>query len=435
MKELPKVAIVGRTNVGKSTLINRIATSQHAIVDDTPGVTRDRNYIQADWRGRDFILIDTGGFVFGETTSISEAVVKQALYAIEEADLVLFVVDATAGVLPDDEDIARVLRTTKKSVVLVVNKVDSPLREIDKHVFYKLGLGEPYTISALHGIDVGDLLDKIIKLLPEKEVVEEKEEVLSFAIVGRPNVGKSSILNYLVGEERGIVNEIAGTTREAIDTIFEKNDKKYRIIDTAGIRRKKELKDVEYYGFVRTLRALEKADLALMIIDGSEGATEQDQKIAELVQERGCATIVLINKWDLVSKEKTKKILQEVDWRLRFISYAPRICVSALTGENIEKIFPLINSVLEEFKKRISTSRLNTYLQRLKEEGHVLLKDRKRLKITYLTQAETKPPTFVFFVNHPEIVISSYAAYLENKLREAFGFLGTPIRIKFKKKV
>lgn len=433
MEKLPIVAVVGGVNVGKSTLVNRIATGQYAIVDDMPGVTRDRNYIQADWRGRDFVLIDTGGFDFGERTSISKAVAKQALYAIDEADLIIFVVDVATGILPDDEEIAKVLRGANKPVILVVNKVDSSLREEELPVFYKLGLGEPFPVSALHGVNIGDLLDIMIQKLPEGKEIEE-EDIVSIAIVGKPNVGKSSILNWLLGEERVIVNEVAGTTREAIDTILSKDNEKYRVIDTAGIRRKKELKDVEYYGFVRTLRALERADLALIVVDGSEGVTEQDQKIAELVQERGCGTIVLINKWDLVTEKKASKVLQDAEWRLRFIDYAPKISVSALTGKKMEKVLPLVNSVFQEYEKRIPTSRLNGCLQRLKEEGHTLSKGGKSLKLSYLTQVKTKPPTFVFFVNHPEIVTSSYSAYLENRLRENFGFFGVPIRLRFKKK-
>jgi GTP-binding protein len=304
---LPLVAIVGRPNVGKSTLVNRIATGQRAIVDERAGITRDRNYIQADWGGRCFTLIDTGGLDFTPTLPISEAVTKQALLAVEEADAIIFVVDGTTGPLPDDEEISKILRVCKKPVFLVVNKIDHPSRELAKYTFYELGLGDPWEVSALHGLGIGDLLDELVKSLPP-EVVEAEEEALSVAIVGHPNVGKSSILNRLLGWERVIVSEVPGTTRDAVDTILERDGKKYRFIDTAGLRRRKKLKGVEYYGFVRTLRVLDGTDLALIVLDAVEGATERDQKIAELAEGKGCASIILVNKWDLI---EGKRLLRE----------------------------------------------------------------------------------------------------------------------------
>ncbi|MEW6188880.1 MAG: ribosome biogenesis GTPase Der [Actinomycetota bacterium] len=430
---LPLVAIVGRANVGKSMLVNRIAVSSEAIVDKVPGVTRDRNYIQADWRGRSFTLIDTGGLDFTKSLPMSEAVVKQALLAMEEADAIIFVVDGLSGLLPDDKEIANILRTSNKPVLLVVNKVDDLTRDEAKYQFYELGLGEPLAISAMHGLGIGDLLDELVQFLPK--AIEERREELSVAIVGRPNVGKSSILNRLLGQERAIVNEIPGTTRDAIDTLLVRDGKRYRFIDTAGLRRKGRIKkDIEYYGFVRALRALDVADVALIILDALEGATEQDQKVGELAESRRCASIILLNKWDLVKKEIAEDLILNVKYKFRFLDYAPMLCVSALTGEGIGNIFPNLDIIANEYKKRISTPKLNDFIQRLRVEGYVPTKRGRKLKISYVTQVGTKPPVFVFFVNRPEIVDPSYQRYLRNKIREIFGFNGCPLRLKFRKK-
>ncbi len=430
---LPLVAIVGRANVGKSMLVNRIAASSEAIVDKVPGVTRDRNYIQADWRGRSFTLIDTGGLDFTKSLPMSEAVVKQALLAVEEADAIIFVVDGLSGLLPDDNEIANILRTSNKPVLLAVNKVDDLTRDEAKYQFYELGLGEPLAISAMHGLGIGDLLDELVQFLPK--AIEERREELSVAIVGRPNVGKSSILNRLLGQERAIVSEIPGTTRDAIDTLLVRDGQRYRFIDTAGLRRKGRIKeDIEYYGFVRALRTLDVADVALIILDALEGATEQDQKVGELAESRGCASIILLNKWDLVKKKSTEDLILNVKYRFRFLYYAPLLCVSALTGEGIGNIFPNLDIIANEYKKRISTPKLNDFIQRLLAEGYILTKRGRKLKISYVTQVGTKPPVFVFFMNHPEIVDPSYQRYLGNKIRETFGFKGCPLRLKFRKK-
>ncbi|MDI6688968.1 MAG: ribosome biogenesis GTPase Der [Actinomycetota bacterium] len=430
---LPLVAIVGRANVGKSMLVNRIAASSEAIVDKVPGVTRDRNYIQADWRGRSFTLIDTGGLDFTKSLPMSEAVVKQVLLAVEEADAIIFVVDGLSGLLPDDNEIANILRTSNKPVLLAVNKVDDLTRDEAKYQFYELGLGEPLAISAMHGLGIGDLLDELVQFLPK--AIEERREELSVAIVGRPNVGKSSILNRLLGQERAIVSEIPGTTRDAIDTLLVRDGKRYRFIDTAGLRRKGRIKeDIEYYGFVRALRTLDVADVALIILDALEGATEQDQKVGELAESRGCASIILLNKWDLVKKKSTENLILNVKYRFRFLYYAPLLCISALTGEGIGDIFPNLDIIANEYKKRISTPKLNDFIQRLLAEGYILTKRCRKLKISYVTQVGTKPPVFVFFVNHPEIVDPSYQRYLGNKIRETFGFKGCPLRLKFRKK-
>lgn len=431
---LSLVAIVGRQNVGKSTLVNRIATGQQAIVDERAGITRDRNYIQADWRGRCFTLIDTGGLDFARVLSISEAVTKQALLAVEEADVIIFVVDGTTGPLPDDEEVSKILRVSKKPVFLVVNKIDHPSRELAKYAFYELGLGDPWEVSALHGLGIGDFLDELVKSLPP-EAVEAEEEALSIAIVGHPNVGKSSILNRLLGWERVIVSEVPGTTRDAVDTILERDGKRYRFIDTAGLRRRKKLRDVEYYGFVRTLRALDGASLALIVLDAAEGATEQDQKIAELAEGKGCASIILVNKWDLIEgEEAAQSAIQGVNWRMRFINYSPKLLVSALTGRGIEEIYPIVDRVAEEYLKRVPTPQLNVFVQRLREEEYVPSRGGERLKIFYATQFKTAPPGFVFFVNHPQVINTSYRRYLENKLRESFGFMGCPLGLRFRKK-
>jgi len=432
---LPLVAIVGRPNVGKSTFVNRIAISSETIVDETPGVTRDRNYLDADWRGKNFTLIDTGGLDLAQKFSISESMTRQALLAVEEADLIVFLVDAKTGLLPDDEDIAKVLRRSNKPVLLVVNKVDNPQWDGDKHQFYKLGLGEPLIISALHGLGTGDLLDEFFSNLPEVPA-EVEEEALSIAIVGRPNVGKSSIFNKLLGEERVIVNELPGTTRDAIDTLVTIGDKKYRFIDTAGLRRHGKVKeDVEYYSFVRALRALDRADMALIVVDTSEGATEQDQRVAELAESRGCGLIIVLNKWDLVKDvEVQERVLFDLSYKMRFISYAPVLKISALTGRGMSQVSKCIDAVEQEYNKRISTPDLNRFLVELKEEGFAPVKKNKKLRLAYATQVKTAPPAFVFFVNNPELADSNYQRYLKGRLRSQFEFVGCPILIRIRKK-
>ncbi len=432
---LPLVAVVGRPNVGKSTFINRVAVCSETIVDEMPGVTRDRNYIEADWGGKSFTLIDTGGLDFAKELPIAESIAQQALLAVEEANFIIFIVDAKIGLLPGDADIAKVLRNSNKPVLLTLNKVDNPEWDGDKHQFYKLGLGEPFLISSLHGLGIGDLLDELLSKLPA--VSEEiHEEALSVAIVGRPNVGKSSLLNRLLGEERVIVNEVPGTTRDAIDTIVLIENKKIRFIDTAGLRKRGKIKeDVEYYSFVRALRALDRADIALAVVDASEGATEQDQRVAELAESRGCGLIILVNKWDLIKDpDVQKKLLSDLGYKMRFINYAPVLKVSALTGKSIPRIFELIDVVEQEYGKRISTSDLNSFLVKLKEAGFSPTKRNKKLRLSYATQVKTAPPTFVFFVNHPGLADANYQRYIKGRLRTQFGFEGCPIFIRFRKK-
>lgn len=431
---LPLVAIVGRPNVGKSTLVNRIALEQLAIVDKKPGITRDRNYVQADWAGKTFTVIDTGGLDFAGSLEIVKSIRKQALLAIDEANAIILMVDGLTGPLASDEEIAEVLRSCQKPVLLTVNKIDDIRHEANIYPFYELGLGEPLGISALHGLGIGDLLDKLCTLLPETELIEE--EILNIAIVGRPNVGKSSIFNYLAGQERAVVSEIPGTTRDAIDTIIIRNDKKYCFVDTAGFKKRAKIAEaVEYYGTVRTLRALDRAQIALIVIDATEGATEQDQKIASFAASRGCAVLILINKWDLVKKEiySVSDFTASVKQKLRLLGYAPALTVSALTGQGISKIYALIDALTAQYYKKISTHKLNDFVKQL-SEGYVVSKKRKRLKISYASQVRVAPPGFLFFVNHTELVNFIYKRYLENKIRQSFNLEGCPIRLYFRKK-
>ncbi len=428
------VAIVGRPNVGKSTLVNRIISGRHAIVDELEGVTRDRNYVKTDWAGRTFTLVDTGGFMFGEKEELAAPIRNQALLAVEEADAIIFVVDGKSGLLPDDKEIAQILRQQKKPVFLVVNKVDDVSKESNKFPFYALGIGEPYAISATHGLGIGDLLDEVAKALPVEKTEEEEKNVVSIAIVGKPNAGKSSILNRLLGEVRAIVSNIPGTTRDAVDTVVEKNGKCYQFIDTAGLRQRKKIEGVEYYGMVRALRAIDRADIVLLVLDASLGITEQDQKIADFAKSRGCATIVLLNKWDLVDIEKVDDLHFNLERKLRFISYAPVLKISALKNKGINKIYPIIDKITEEYFKQIATSKINKLVQEIKVKGHTVSKGTKKLNLSYVTQVKTGPPSFLFFVNEPKLINIYYVRYLTGEIRNAFGFEGVPIRLRFRKK-
>lgn len=432
---LPLIAVVGRPNVGKSTFINRVAITSKTIVDKIPGVTRDRNYIDTDWAGNYFTLIDTGGFDFGNDQPFAGEITEQAIIAVEEANAIIFIVDAKSGLMPDDEDIAKILRESNKPVLLAINKVDNPKWDGDKYEYYKLGLGDPFVISSLHGIGIGDLLDSAVKELPQsKETMEE--EILSVAIIGRPNVGKSSIFNKLLGEDRVIVSDIPGTTRDSIDTIIEIDDRRMQFIDTAGLRRKGKITESpEYYSLVRALRSVDRADMALLIIDSFEGATEQDQRIAEMAESRGCGIIIILNKWDLVKDADVReKLLSELAYKMRFIEYAPVLKVSALTGKGTPRIFEAIETVESEYTKRVSTPELNKLLLELKAVGFAPTKKSKKLRLSYATQVGVAPPTFVFFVNHPDLAKNNYHRYIKGKLRETFGFIGCPIFLRFRKK-
>lgn len=436
----PVVAIVGRPNVGKSTLVNRLAGTNDAIVHESRGVTRDRSYHDADWNGREFILVDTGGIEPMKSDDVfSTSIRDQALAAAEEADVVLFVVDGSVGVTEEDESVARMLKRVKKPILLLVNKLDNPAREDERlWEFYSLGIGDPRPISAHHGHGTGDLLDEVVALLPEEEDSEPElyPDALGVAIIGRPNAGKSSLFNKVIGSERSIVSDIAGTTRDAIDTYIERDGRRYRLVDTAGIRKKSTVyENIEYYSMVRGLRAIDRADVALLVVDSGVGMTEQDQKVANLAIERGCALVILLNKWDLLDDDyKREKALDTVARRMTLAPWAPMLRISALTGRSVEKIWKLIDEAAAERAKTISTSALNRFLTGLREFGHTIVDGKRRLRMHYVTQTGTNPPAFTFFVNHPDLVNDTYRRYVENRMRTVFGFKGTPIRLYFHKK-
>ena len=433
---LPIVAIVGRPNVGKSTMVNRLAENNEAIVHEMRGVTRDRSYHEADWNGRSFTLIDTGGIEMGSDDAFQSSITSQALAATEEADVIVFLVDGKTGINADDEEVARILRRSKKPVLLAVNKLDSVKQEGELWEFYQLGLGDPRPVSALHGTGTGDLLDEIVSLFPEDKTEEDVLDSINVAIIGRPNAGKSSLTNKLTNNERSIVSDVAGTTRDAIDTVVEHEGTYYTIVDTAGLRKKSVVhEDEEYYGFVRAMRAIDRAQVVLLVIDATLGLTDQDQRVAGMAAERGCAMVVLLNKWDLVEGPEAKaEIRERIEDRLTFVGYAPVIAISALSGKNVHRIWNAIDTAYQNYSSVISTSRLNVWLQDIREFGHTISKGKRILKLKYVTQTGTEPPFFTFFCNHPDLVEPSFERYLENRLRSAFGFEGTPIRMKFKKK-
>lgn len=433
---LPIVAIVGRPNVGKSTMVNRLAENNEAIVHEMRGVTRDRSYHEADWNGRSFTLIDTGGIEMGSDDAFQSSITSQALAATEEADVIVFLVDGKTGINADDEEVARILRRSKKPVLLAVNKLDSVKQEGELWEFYQLGLGDPRPVSALHGTGTGDLLDEIVSLFPEDKVEEDVLDSINVAIIGRPNAGKSSLTNKLTNDNRSIVSDVAGTTRDAIDTVVEHEGTYYTIVDTAGLRKKSVVhEDVEYYGFVRAMRAIDRAQVVLLVIDATLGLTDQDQRVAGMAAERGCAMVVLLNKWDLVEGPEAKaEIRERIEDRLTFVGYAPVIAISALSGKNVHRIWNAIDTAYQNYSSVISTSRLNVWLQDIREFGHTISNGKRILKLKYVTQTGTEPPFFTFFCNHPDLVEPSFERYLENRLRSTFGFEGTPIRLKFKKK-
>ena len=427
----PILAIVGRPNVGKSTLFNKIAGSRISIVDDTPGITRDRIYASAEWLNRPFTVIDTGGLDPDSGDFITKNIFRQAEAAVEAADVILFLVDMKSGVMDADKDIADFLRKSKKPILLVINKVDSftkPNNEM--YEFYELGLGEPHPISAGQSLGLGDMLDEVFKLFHYKEEDEEEDEYIRVAVVGKPNVGKSSLINKILGEDRVIVSEIPGTTRDAVDTYFEKDGRKYIIIDTAGLRRKSRIKEnIERYGIVRSIAAIERAEVCVLIIDAEEGITEQDVKIAGIAHERGKAAIIAINKWDKIEKDNktTREYEKQIDVDLSYMPYAPKIFISALTGQRIPKLFAHIYTAYQNNHLRISTGVLNDVIIEATASHQPPTDKGRMLRIYYSTQVSVKPPTFVFFVNDKKLMHYSYKRYLENKLRVAFGFSGTPM--------
>ena len=435
----PMVAIVGRPNVGKSTFFNYIAGKRISIVEDTPGVTRDRLYAETNWRGRNFTLIDTGGIEFNEEDDISMQMQEQAEIAIAMADVILFVTDIKQGVTAADEEIALMLRKSKKPIILVCNKADKFGKEVPEiYEFYSLGLGEPFRVSSVNAIGIGDVLDEIYENLPEKQEGEDDTSEIKVAVIGKPNVGKSSLINKILGENRLIVSNIAGTTRDAIDSEFENNYGKYIFIDTAGIRRHSKIEErIEKFSVARTLLAIQRADVCILMIDAKEGVTEQDTKIAGEAHEAGKGVIIAVNKWDLLEKDNgtVEKYTKEVYNKLPYLDYAPIIFISAKTGQRVEKIFNIINNVAQQNALRVSTSVLNQVLNEAIAVVQPPTDKGRRLKIYYMTQATTKPPTFVVFVNDKKLFHFSYERYLVNQLRKEFGMQGTPIRMIAREKI
>ena len=428
----PIVAIVGRPNVGKSTLFNIFANSRISIVEDTPGVTRDRLYAEGDWLDNQFMMVDTGGIEIMNSDAIAVSIRQQAEIAIKEADVILFVCDARSGIVQEDADVARILRKSGKPIVLAVNKADSPKQELNVYEFYNLGLGEPFPISAANHLGIGDLLDAVVAKFPQNKagVFDNDEDQIKVALIGRPNVGKSSIFNSLVGQERSIVSDVAGTTRDAIDTPVVRNGQKYLFIDTAGMRRKGKIDEpIEKYSIIRSLRAVDRSDVVLMVIDAVDGVTEQDKKIAGYAHEAGKGIVIVVNKWDAYEKDEnsTLRYTETLRKELIFMQYAPVVYVSALTKQRIHRLPEVINYVAEQNAMRVATSVLNQVIADAVAINPPPTEKGQRLKILYATQVKIKPPTFVIFVNEPEIMHFSYQRYLENKLREAFGFEGTPL--------
>ncbi|WP_281697547.1 ribosome biogenesis GTPase Der [Acidaminococcus massiliensis] len=430
----PIVAIVGRPNVGKSTLFNIFADSRISIVEDTPGVTRDRLYADAEWLDRKFTMVDTGGIEMQNTDSIAVSIRQQAEVAIREADVILFVCDARTGITNDDLEVAKMLRQSRKPVVLAVNKADTPKQEAEAYEFYNLGIGEPYLISASNRLNLGDLLDAVVeKFPPEGEDEDDSEDVIKVAIIGRPNVGKSSIFNDIIGQTRSIVSDVAGTTRDAIDVPVEKDGQTFLFIDTAGMRRKGKIDEpIEKYSIIRTLRAVDRSDVVLLVLNAVEGITDQDKKIAGYAYEAGKGIVIVVNKWDLYPDKtvmSTEEFTKNIRHELIFMPYANVVYVSALTQQRISRLPEMIKDAAEANAMRIATSVLNQVVTDAVVMNQPPMEKGKRLKILYTTQVKVKPPTFVIFCNEPEIMHFSYQRYLENQLREAFGFKGTPINI------
>ncbi len=428
----PTVAIIGKPNVGKSTFFNYIVGSRISIVEDTPGVTRDRIYAETNWRGRSFTVVDTAGIEPESDDIIITQMREQAQIAVDIADVIIFLTDAKQGVTATDQEIELMLKKSKKPIVLVCNKVDNMQKKDDIYEFYNLGIGEPHPISAANALGIGDVLDAIYDNLPEKSADEDDDGRIKVAVIGKPNVGKSSLINKIIGSNRTIVSSIAGTTRDAIDTEYENKYGKYVLIDTAGIRRKSKVTEsIEKFSIMRTLLAIERADVCLMMIDALEGVTDQDAKIAGEAHEAGKGIIIVVNKWDEYEKETgtLEKYQKEIYSKLSYLSYAPIIFISAKTGQRVDKLFTMINNVAEQNAMRISTSVLNQVINEAIAIVQPPTDKGKRLKILYGTQVSTKPPTFVIFVNSKELFHFSYERYLVNQIRKEFGLEGTPIRI------
>ncbi|WP_066294698.1 ribosome biogenesis GTPase Der [Bacillus sp. FJAT-29937] len=427
----PVIAIVGRPNVGKSTIFNRIVGERISIVEDIPGVTRDRIYSSAEWLNHDFNIIDTGGIDIGDEPFL-EQIRQQAEIAIDEADVIIFLANGREGVTAADEEVAKILYKAKKPVVLGVNKIDNPEMREQIYDFYALGFGEPFPISGSHGLGLGDLLDEAAKHFPKSGQTDYDDDVIKFSLIGRPNVGKSSLVNAILGEDRVIVSNIAGTTRDAIDSQLTYNGDKYVIIDTAGMRKKgKVYETTEKYSVLRALRAIERSDVVLVVLDGEEGIIEQDKRIAGYAHEAGRAVVIVVNKWDAV--EKDEKTMKEFEQKIRehflFLDYAPIVFLSAKTKKRIHTLIPMINTASDNHALRVETSVLNDVIMDAVAMNPTPTDKGRRLRIYYTTQVAIKPPTFVVFVNEPELMHFSYERFLENRIRDAFGFEGTPIKI------
>jgi GTPase len=437
MSAKPVVAVVGRPNVGKSTLVNRIVGRREAIVQEKPGVTRDRKVLDAEWTGHEFTVIDTGGWLAADEGSLDGKVSKQSEKAIQDADVILFVVDCTVGITDEDDRVANILRRSKRPVVVVANKADSDRRELDAWEFGKLGLGDPHPISALHGRGTGDMLDEVVKHLPEPTDDEDEEApaeaedgVFAVAIVGRPNVGKSTLFNRLIGDDRSVVHDMPGTTRDTIDTVVTTDEGDIRFVDTAGMRRKSRVDDgTEYYSFVRALQAIDRADAALLVIDATEGVTHQDQRLAERIDVAGSPVVLVLNKWDLLKGEAEEREQVTIDMadRLGFLGYAPTLKVSAKTGLGVHKLLPAIQNAIEAYHKRVPTRALNQLLQQAQAQHPA-----PAGRILYATQGATDPPTFTLFTNRP--LPPTYLRYLERKIREHFEFGPTPLKLRVRQR-
>ncbi|WP_123054127.1 ribosome biogenesis GTPase Der [Clostridium sp. JN-1] len=433
----PIVAVVGRPNVGKSTLFNKLAGKRISIVQDTPGVTRDRIYAEAEWLKYNFTIIDTGGIEPESSDIIISQMRRQAQIAVETADVIVFIVDGKEGLTDSDREVAQMLRKSNKPIVLVVNKIDNLKDENNIYEFYNLGIGDPISISASQGLGLGDMLDKIVENFKDPSLYDAEDEYVKIAFVGKPNVGKSSLINQLLGEERVIVSDIPGTTRDAIDSFLETDYGKFILIDTAGIRRKSKVKEeIERYSVIRTYTAIERADVCILMIDAVHGITEQDEKIIGYAHELNKAILVIVNKWDLIKKETNtmKDFKNKIQTELSFLSYAPYLFISALTGQRVQKVLQIVRKCYDNYSKRIKTGVLNDVVSRAISMKEPPVVGTQRLKIYYVTQVGVKPPTFIFFVNNPDCVHFSYQRYLENQLRENFDFEGTGIKVEFRRK-
>ena len=433
----PIVAVVGRPNVGKSTLFNQIGKRRLSIVDDMAGVTRDRIYMDAVWLNREFTLVDTGGIEIKSADKMLTQIRTQAKIAADEADVIVFVADGRAGLTGDDEAVAKFLRTSDKPIVLAVNKIDDVRQENDIYEFYNLGLGEPIGISASNALNLGDLLDAVVKNFPSTEDEARDEDEIRIAVIGRPNVGKSSLVNAMLGEERVIVSDVPGTTRDAIDTHFFADGTKFTLIDTAGMRRKSKIDEpVERYSVIRSLRAIDRADVVLMLIEAPVGVTEQDKKIAGYAHDSGKGCVIVVNKWDIFPNKhdrSTNRFTDDLRERLGFLQYAPVVYVSALTGQRVDRVTELVKFVAEQQSMRIQTSVLNELIRDAVAVNPPPSKKGKSAKIFFVTQADIRPPRFILFVNEPELMHFSYLRFIENRLRESFGFEGTPLKFAVRK--